>query len=72
VLFLAVMCLAIYLMGSARRARRRGSAGGRNFGWALLFLASGRMPPPPLETQIEAEANTEKDRNAATKRDPTG
>ena len=30
-----------------------------------LFLASGRMPPPPPETQIEAEANTEKDRAAA-------
>lgn len=67
IVFLAVMCLAIYVMGSARRARRQNSAGGRHLGWALLFLASGRMPPPPLETQIEAEANTEKDRNASTR-----
>jgi hypothetical protein len=65
ILFLAVMCLAIYVMGSARRARQRRSAGGSHFGWALLFLTSGRMPPPPPETQIEAEANTEKDRNAS-------
>jgi len=65
ILFLAVVCLAIYVMGSAGRARKRGSPGGSHLGWALLFLTSGRMPPPPPETQIEAEANTEKDRNAS-------
>ncbi len=65
ILFLAAMSLAIYVMGSARRARQRRSPGGSHLGWALLFLTSGRMPPPPLDTQIEAEANTEKDRNAA-------
>ncbi|HEY6457133.1 MAG TPA: hypothetical protein VIY90_17810 [Steroidobacteraceae bacterium] len=65
IVFLAVMSVAIYLMGSTRRARQRRSPGASHLGWALLFLTSGRMPPPPLETQIEAEANTEKDRNAA-------
>jgi hypothetical protein len=65
ILFLAVVVLAIYIMGSARRAKKRGSTGASHFGWALLFLTSGRMPPPPPETQIEAEANTEKDRNAS-------
>jgi hypothetical protein len=65
IVFLAVMALAIYVMGSARRARQRRSAGGSHFGWALLFLTSGRMPPPPPQTQIEAEVNTEKDRNAS-------
>jgi hypothetical protein len=65
ILFLAAVSLAIYIMGSARRAKARRSGGANHFGWALLFLASGRMPPPPLETQIEAEANTEKDRNAS-------
>lgn len=65
IVFLVVMSLAIYVMGSARRARQRRSHGGSHFGWALLFLTSGRIPPPPLETQIEAEVNTEKDRNAA-------
>jgi hypothetical protein len=65
ILFLAVVALAIYIMGSARRAKGRPSVGGSHFGWALLFLASGRIPPPPPETQIEAELNTEKDRSAA-------
>jgi hypothetical protein len=59
VLFLAAVFLAIHIKGGARKKRRPG--GSSHFGWALLFLASGRMPPPP-ETQIEAEANTEKDR----------
>jgi hypothetical protein len=31
----------------------------------LLFLTSGRMPPPPPEAQIEAELNGEKDRGAS-------
>jgi hypothetical protein len=65
ILFLAVVSLAIYIMGSARRVREHRSVGGSHFGWALLFLTSGRMPPPPPETQIEAEANTEKDRSIA-------
>jgi hypothetical protein len=65
ILFLAVVSLAIYILGSARRARERRSVGGSHFGWPLLFLTSGRMPPPPPETQIETEANTEKDRSSA-------
>lgn len=65
VLLLAVLLLSVYIVGSARRARERKSGGGNPLGWALLFLTSGRMPPPPPETQIEAEANTEKDRSAA-------
>ena len=63
-LFVAVVVLAVYLMGSARRNRKRGS-GASNLGWALLFLTSGRMPPPPPEAQIEAELNGEKDRAAS-------
>jgi hypothetical protein len=65
VLFLAVILLAIYLMGSAKRAREGKSSGGSHLGWALLFLSTGRVPPPPLETQIEAELNTKKDRSAS-------
>jgi hypothetical protein len=60
ILFLAVVLLAIRINRGAKK--KRGSAGSSQFGWALLFLASGRMPPPPPESQIEAEANTEKDR----------
>jgi hypothetical protein len=63
ILFLAVVLLAVRIRRGAGK-KKRGS-GGSHFGWALLFLASGRMPPPPLETQIEAEANTEKDRGAS-------
>ena len=62
--FVAVLLLAVYLTGSRRRAARARSAGLGNLGWALLFLTSGRMPPPPLEAQIEAELNTKKDRLA--------
>ena len=65
IVFLAVVALGFYVMGSARRAREGRSGGGSHLGWALLFLTSGRMPPPPPETQIEAEANTKKDRNAS-------
>jgi hypothetical protein len=63
VLFLVAIFLAIYIKRGAKK--KRGPAGGSHFGWALLFLASGRMPPPPPETQIEAEANTEKDRGSS-------
>ena len=63
ILFLAAVLLAIRIQGGAKK--KRGSRGGSHFGWALLFLASGRMPPPPPETQIEAEANTEKDRGSS-------
>jgi hypothetical protein len=63
ILFCTVLLLAIRLKGSTRKKHR--SVGSGHFGWALLFLMSGRMPPPPPETQIEAEANTQKDRNHA-------
>jgi len=53
-----VVLLAFLLM---RRARR-GVPGAQSFGWALLFLTSGRMPSLQPASQIEAELNTEKDR----------
>jgi hypothetical protein len=63
--FVMVVVLAIYIRHGTGRATRRRSAGASNFGWALLFLASGRVPPPPPESQIEAELNGEKDRAAS-------
>ncbi len=63
--FVMVVLLAIYVMGSAKRAARRRSPGAGNLWWALLFLTSGRVPPPPPEAQIEAELNGEKDRAAS-------
>jgi hypothetical protein len=63
--FAAVVLLAIYVRHGAGRAAKRSGSGGNPLGWALLFLTSGRMPPPPPEAQIEAELNSEKDRGAS-------
>jgi hypothetical protein len=60
-------CLVWVGMTLMRRARR-GAPGVSSVGWALLFLTSGRMPPPPPESQIEAELNTEKDRLVGRKK----
>ena len=62
---LAVVALLAYVVRRTRKARHRPSWVG-NAGWALLFLTSGRMPPPPPETQIEVDLNGEKDRNASS------
>lgn len=42
------------------RKRKKPSVGG--FAWALMFLSSGRMPPPPPQSQIEQEAGEKKNR----------
>jgi hypothetical protein len=65
VVFVMAVLLAIYVRGGASRVARRRSPGTSNLGWALLFLTSGRMPPPPPAAQIEAELNGEKDRAAS-------
>jgi hypothetical protein len=61
---LAAWVVLLFVLRSMKRART-GSKGLRSAGWALLFLFSGRMPPPPPETQIELERHTEKDREAS-------
>ena len=53
--------LLVWLGSRAVRGARRGMPGARGFGWALLFLSSGRMPPPPPASQIEQEMQTRKD-----------
>ncbi len=65
VVFVAVVALAIYVRAANKRVAKRRSPGASNLGWALLFLTSGRIPPPPPAAQIEAELNGEKDRAAA-------
>jgi hypothetical protein len=50
---------------SGDRARKKPSRGG--FAWALLFLSSGRMPPPPPQSQIEQEAGARKNREIGRK-----
>lgn len=63
--FIAIVALAIYVMGGPARVAKGRSEGARHLGWALLFLTSGRVPPPPPDTQIELELNGEKDRGAS-------
>lgn len=58
----AAMGLLVWLGGRALRGARRGVPGARGLGWVLLFLSSGRMPPPPPASQIEQEMQTRKDR----------
>lgn len=61
----AIVGLLIWLFSRAMRGARRGTSGASGLGWALLFLSSGRMPPPPPASQIEQEMNTHKDRLAS-------
>jgi hypothetical protein len=64
---LACIGLVLFAVRVRRRARgpQRRPSGAGAFGWALLFLTSGRMPPPPPETQIEEETRGEKDRGSS-------
>ena len=59
--------LALLAWGGARamRAAKRSSPGVSAAGWALLFLSSGRMPPPPPASQIELDINSKKDRESS-------
>jgi hypothetical protein len=60
------------LIGASRRAARKPKSWTSGAGWALLFFASGRMPPPPPASQIEAELNGEKYRLESHSVDPDG
>ena len=60
---LAVSCAVILLVYGAFRAVRlakKRSSGVGAVGWAMLFLTSGRMPPPPPASQIEEATHGEK------------
>jgi hypothetical protein len=62
----AGICLLLVVRARSRAGGpRRKPSGAGAFGWALLFLTSGRMPPPPPETQIEEETRGEKDRGSS-------
>jgi len=65
---LAVSCAVILLIYGAFRAVRRAkhrSSGVGAVGWAMLFLTSGRMPPPPPASQIEEATHGEKDEGSS-------
>jgi hypothetical protein len=59
---LAVSCAVVSLIYAAFRAVRSAkhrSSGVGAVGWAMLFLTSGRMPPPPPASQIEESTRGE-------------
>lgn len=60
-LVLVIFRFAARLMSGAKRSSRGVGA----LTWALLFLTSGRMPPPPPATQIEVDVAGKKDREAS-------
>lgn len=67
-LTLGVTALVFVIIHLATRAMGRAkgrSSGAGAAGWALLFLSSGRMPPPPPASQIELDVAAKKDRSAA-------
>ena len=61
----AIVLLLILAGRRALRSARRTPAGISAIGWALLFLTSGRMPPPPPASQIEVDLAGKKDREAS-------
>jgi hypothetical protein len=73
ILVTAALVVLVWLLsrffGGAMRSARRGIPGASGVGWALLFLTSGRMPPPPPASQIEQELHTRKDRLASRQDD---
>lgn len=76
-LFLVILSLIfgavaglLWLMARATRSKKRRPAWVGTAGWAMLFLTSGRMPPPPPASQIELEHDGEKDRLGSDKANP--
>lgn len=68
VVVVIVTVLVLLLIGAGRAALRsvkRRPAGVGTIGWALLFLTSGRMPPPPPASQIEVDMAGKKDREGS-------
>jgi len=63
-----VVLLVLGAIGAIRSAKRRPSGVGA-VGWAMLFLTSGRMPPPPPASQIEEANRGDKHEGAVPKRE---
>ena len=61
----ALVLLLILAAGKALRSARHSPAGVGAVAWALLFLTSGRMPPPPPSSQIEVDVGGKKDREGS-------
>jgi hypothetical protein len=64
-LIIAAVAVLLWLMARASRSKARRPPWVGATGWAMLFLTSGRMPPPPPASQIEVDLSGEKDRNSS-------
>lgn len=60
------LLLAVYKRQRPQGKRSKGMSG---IGWMLLFLTSGRMPPPPPESQIEQDLDARNNRSASAGED---
>ena len=61
----AAVFLVIWGAARALRSAKRSRPSVSAAGWALLFLSSGRMPPPPPASQIELDISSKKDRESS-------
>ena len=61
----AAVFVVLWVAARAMRRARRGSSSVGALGWALLFLSSGRMPPPPPASQIEVDISGKKSRESS-------
>ena len=65
-----VVIVGLPFVARKRKHRhKKHSKGASAFGWALLFLTSGRMPPPPPESQIEQDLRARNNRSESTGED---
>jgi len=67
VIVVLVVMLPIWLV--RRKSSGKRSKGASALGWAVLFLGSGRMPPPPPQSQIEEKMRSNKNREVSNKND---
>jgi hypothetical protein len=59
----AVVLLVYGAFRAVSSAKR--SSGFGAVGWAMLFLTSGRMPPPPPASQIEEATHGQKEQESS-------
>jgi hypothetical protein len=71
-LVVGAVVIAGFLFAALRRKHqnRKPIKGASAAGWGLLFLMSGRMPPPPPETQIEQDLNAKNNRSESAGEGP--
>jgi hypothetical protein len=68
----SILALILGLLFDAYKRKHRHksrSTGASAFGWMLLFLTSGRIPPPPPESQIEQDLQARNNRNESAGED---